>query len=141
VLYRTSGQTAEAGECWVIELPDQSWAKIPLSWAVGVDDTTECAAEAIAPARGPWVDVAALLDLATMVRYVKEKRGEEGVGDEPYAPGDVTVESDPVWEDGCRRAALLGAIALGAATRTDPDPGGDVEQAAARSSEGQGGGA
>ena len=77
---------AETDRQWIIELDDQTCARIPLSWAVADDDSTP--PEADSPAAGLWVDVTGLLKLAKMVRGLQanestEVRCDEATTDDP----------------------------------------------------------
>jgi hypothetical protein len=113
--------------CWVVELADQTWAKIPLSWAVAVDDTTELESSVVETVSGGlWVDVAGLLDLVIMVRHLTTDQIEEAVSDERLT--DLTpVERTPPPEQYDERAPPLGAVTGRASTRDGPDPGDDID--------------
>ena len=71
---------SETDRQWVIELDDQTCARIPLSWAVPDDDSTP--PEADSPAVGLWVDVTGLLKLAKMVRGLQANESTEVTSDE-----------------------------------------------------------
>jgi hypothetical protein len=115
--------------CWIIEMTDQTWAKIPLSWAVVVDDTTESGSSVVETVcDGLWVDIAGLLDLVNMVRHLTTDQTEEAAKDERFT--DLTpVEQRQPAEHYDRRAPPLGAVVSGASTGDGPDPGDDIDAA------------
>jgi hypothetical protein len=83
---------------WIIELDDQTCARIPLSWAVPDDHSTP--PEANSPAAGLWVDVTGLLKLAKMVRDLQANESTEVTGDEATTDGptgkpDVARQGTP----------------------------------------------
>jgi len=101
----------ETNRQWIIELDDQTCARIPLSWAVPDDHSTS--PEPNPPAAGPWVDVTGLLKLATMVRNLQANESTEVTCDEattddptgdvcnPDAPalGETVIRSAPGHND------------------------------------------
>jgi hypothetical protein len=111
-------------QCWIIEMADQTWAKIPFAWAVVVDDTTE-SREVEIVSDGLWVDVAGLLDLVTMVHHLSTAH-REAAKDEPFT--DLTSNERKQSPEQCdTRTPSLGAVGGDAATRDDFDAGDDVE--------------
>jgi hypothetical protein len=76
---------SETDREWIIELDDQTCARIPLSWAVPDDDSTP--PEANSPAAGLWVDVTGLLKLAKMVRGLQANESTEVTCDEATIDG------------------------------------------------------
>jgi hypothetical protein len=69
----------ETDRQWIIELEDQTCARIPLSWAAPDDHSTP--PEANSPAAGLWVDVTGLLKLARMVRGLQANESTEVTSD------------------------------------------------------------
>jgi hypothetical protein len=137
---RQTVHPAYAERCWIIEMPDHTWAKMPLSWAIAVDHTTELERRVVEEAAAElWVDVAGLLDLVTLVRHLTadqiEEAGDEGSSDlRPVEPRQAAAQ------DG-GDAAPLAALVSGAATPDGTDPGGDVDATTALSSGTAGGAA
>ena len=70
----------ETDRQWIIELDDQTCARIPLSWAVPDDGSTPL--EANSPHAGLWADVTGLLKLAKMVRSLQANKSTEVTCDE-----------------------------------------------------------
>jgi hypothetical protein len=70
----------ETDRQWVIELDDQTCARIPLAWAVLDNQTTF--PEPNSPPAGLWVDVTGLLKLAKMVRSLQANQSTEVTSDE-----------------------------------------------------------
>ena len=123
---RQTVHPAYGERCWVIELADQTWAKIPLAWAVAVDDTTESESSIVEAASGLWGDVAGLLDLVIMVRHLTTDPLEEATNDEQFSvltPG----ERMPPAEQHDERAPPLGTVTSSTATRDGSDSGDDIE--------------
>jgi hypothetical protein len=115
VIRQASGHPGYAERCWVVELADRTHAKLPLSWAVPLDEPGETAPGVAPPLPdGPWVDVAGLLDLASMVASLTSHRFEEVAADDP-----ARRSVSPPAESRADPAAAL----AGAAGRTPPRAG------------------
>jgi hypothetical protein len=95
---------SETDRQWVIELDDQTCARIPLSWAVPDDPSTP--PEPDSPAAGLRVDVTGLLKLATMVGNLQANESTEVTWDE-------TTTDDPSGSVCKPNEAQPGAPALG----------------------------
>jgi hypothetical protein len=76
---------SETDREWIIEMDDQTCARIPLSWAVPDDDSTP--PEANSPAADLWVDVTGLLKLAKMVRGLQANESTEVTCNEATTDG------------------------------------------------------
>jgi hypothetical protein len=73
---RVVRQTGPEGKRqWVIELADQTCARIPLAWAVLADQPPDPPTPA--PATALWVDVTSLCKLATMVSNLQANQSKE----------------------------------------------------------------
>lgn len=112
---RVVRQTGPEGKRqWVIELADQTCARIPLAWAVPAEQPTDPGASAAAMAL--WVDVTSLRKLATMVGKLQANKSKEVTCD--------AARSDNATANVCRPAATphrtppLGATVL----RRAPSP-------------------
>jgi hypothetical protein len=109
---------------WVIQLDDQTRARIPASWAVPEDGETD---PPPAPCTGDlWADVTGWLRLARMVHRLRAVQPTEGGSNETTsidAAGSSTADSGPV-------PALLGQDATGTPTHRDHSTGDDDGQMA-----------
>jgi hypothetical protein len=83
----------ETDRQWVIELDDETCARIPLSWAV--PDDHSISPEPDSPAAGLWVDVTGLLKLARMVRSLQANESTEVTYDEATTGNPSGSVCDP----------------------------------------------
>ena len=118
---------SQADRQWVIQLPDQTCARIPLSWAVPDDPSPP--PETNPPAPDLWADVTGLLTLARMVRSLCVIEPTEVTSDETTADDASGGAHDSARTK--HRTPALGDTAIGRAPGNNDSIGSDDGQAAA----------
>ena len=71
-----------AASQWVIQLDDQTWARIPVSWAVPADEETASPPVPCVSVGDLWTDVTGLLRLARMVHRLSAVQPTEEESDD-----------------------------------------------------------
>lgn len=115
----------ETARQWVIELDDQTRARIPLSWAVPDDPSSLPKTDS--PVSGLWADVTGLLKLARMVLSLKAIESTEVTSDEATTDDPTSAARDS--STASHGTSLLGEAVAQTATGIDDSIDNDDGQA------------